>query len=144
MDRVRLLSDARAARKYISKVITALEKDDDVSFLGPHVSLEQQTVEKFIEKRIGAFQADLVSAMDMCETLQDEDYRDLLLVHHECFTPVKLGRMFRKLTGDKSVTLATKKGTKRVCIIRNNEYYREMEPGPMGLEYSIQHGETFM
>lgn len=139
MDKVKLLADAKMARKYLNKVIVGLE-EDAVSFLGPAVSLEQQTVELFIERKLGRFQADLLTAGDMCETLHDPSYESFLLVPAESITPVKIGRMARKLTGMNSRTVATKNGTKRICIIRNKVRYSIGGESLLGVEYDIQNG----
>jgi len=138
------LVQLKQARDNINKVIKSIESryNNKLSFMRPvdKRSAEVQTLESFILAKVGNFERDILTASDMCETLHDEQYKYLLKVDVDNFTPIKVGMMFSKLVkADSKRLIASVRGDNiRVMVLRDCQKYQVMSMASLYAEYKLQ------
>jgi hypothetical protein len=99
----------------------------------------QQTIEAFIDNKIGAFHSDLVTANDMCSTLRAGllGYEDFMYIQSSWFTPTKIGRIMRDMP--QCVKLRAKHVTDlKPWAVRNKELYEHLSYSELWVEYQRQ------
>ena len=102
-------------------------------------SPQQQTIEAFIEARLGLFQSDLMQAQDMADTIRTEGifYKDRVYCDVKYMTPVGIGKV---LNNNGGVRLRARgHGTDiRLYAVRNAEKYQMMTGKELFVEYTNQ------
>jgi len=99
----------------------------------------QQTIEAFIENKIGAFASDIVTTNEACATLKVSGFGfdEFMYMDSKWFTPVKVGRIMKdiqtcvKLRARNEIEL-------KVWVIRNKEKYEKMTSFELHSEYNKQ------
>jgi len=144
---IRNMNELRKIRRLVDKLINDMENDSAVDFLGnpSRQDLQLLTIESFIQDKVGLFESDLMTAKDMVETLTDERYASYLHVNADNFTPMKVGKMFKKLI-DKGIdhgnrsrcTAYNPAGNQRMLILRDSARYNTMSASMVYNEYQVQ------
>jgi len=103
-------------------------------------SPQQQTLEAFIEQKVGSFKSDLITGSDASNTLRaGEQFRpDLMYSKGEYFTPVKIGLLLREMPQAIRRRMYTGEGQPQVWIIRNDSKYVDMTGQELWVEYQRQ------
>ena len=97
----------------------------------------QQTIEAFIENKVGVFSSDIITANDACSTLKSIGSDDLMYMDYKWFTPTKVGRIMRDIPGCSK--LRVRKDTDfKVWVIRGKEEYEKLTEGELYDEYQNQ------
>lgn len=104
----------------------------------------QQTIEAFAKKELGAFKCDLVTAVDLSETLKSgavfapgEMYSD-----GKYFTPIKTGMVLKECGSYKQVTCYRHGDRVRLWVLRNTGKYEGMDSKTLYQEYERQMAEA--
>lgn len=99
----------------------------------------QQTIEAFIENRVGAFVNDLVTAHDAYNTLKAglPTMENFIYVDTKWFTPTKVSRVMKDITGCTQLR-ARGEQDMRVWVVRNKEKYEKLSLADLYQEYSNQ------
>lgn len=115
-----VIEDAMAARQPVSA------KDDAT-----------KTIEAFIENRIGAFQADLVTSTDAANTLRTGELVTPELMHCEgkIFTPAKVGKLLKWTSDCARLRACRGKQSVRLWAVRDCERYQIMSMTQVYDEY---------
>lgn len=100
----------------------------------------QQTIEEFIDKKIGVFHSDLITAYDACATLRAGiiGSEKFMYTTPQWFTPTKVGCVMRDIPSCVKVRARVGSEEVRPWIIRNNDLYQNMQPGELYDEYLRQ------
>jgi hypothetical protein len=100
----------------------------------------QQTIEAFIRKQYGSFRADVLTAIDMSETLKAGQ----LIAEHDMytdgkfFTPIKVGMTLKDVSTARKVEVFKLGDRVRLWVIRNHEKYNNMTGKELYNEYERQ------
>lgn len=88
----------------------------------------QQTLEAFIEHRIGVFKSDIVTLQEASSTLRSAEFvgADYLYCDSKIFTPSRVSNLLKQMPTCKFIRARRQYGEKRVWIIRNLHQYRDM------------------
>lgn len=100
----------------------------------------QQTIEAFVERRLGAFQCDVLTARDMSDTLKAGQMIAPNDMHTDGkrFTPVKVGMLLKEIGRYAKVKTYNAGYTVRLWILRDIERYQAMTPVEVYREYERQ------
>jgi hypothetical protein len=92
----------------------------------------QQTVEAFIDKKVGAFAQDLAKTEDLVASLRvgDQFHPDIMYTRAEYFTPNRIAIMLRKM-GYQKVRARRDNENGRLWILRNETLYTDMTAAEM-------------
>ena len=104
----------------------------------------QQTLESFINKQIGAFRCDLVTASDMSDTLKggaafapNDMYTD-----GRYFTPTKSGMVMKEMNRYSQLNAYDHGSRVRLWVLRNKAKYEAMDSKALYHEYERQMAEA--
>lgn len=101
----------------------------------------QLTLEAFMLRRIGCFEADLVTCADMAETLKTGiiTNENLFYCDHKLFTPVKIGCIMRDISQVRKVRAREGREVDlNVWVLRNWEMYKDMDSATLARTYAAQ------
>ncbi len=91
-------------------------------------SSAQQTIEAFIENKIGAFSNDIITSTDACATLKSGliDCEEYMYTDAHWFTPTKVGRVMRDIQGCIKLRVRSEGKEIRPWAIRKKDEYEKM------------------
>jgi len=113
--------------------------DNEVDFMNmDRETAELLTIEAFIREAPGCFSSDLVTAADMGYTLRDPAHAGLLMTAPENYTPVRIGRLLRKIDGVDTRIVNGGRRQHRVCILRDVDKYMMIPDREFYKEYNLQ------
>jgi len=104
----------------------------------------QQTMDNFIQKQIGAFRCDILTASDMSHTLMSgAAFAEMdMYVDGKYFTPIKVGMTLKELGSFSQLRAYRLSQPVRLWVLRNREKYEAMSSTDLYLEYERQMTEA--
>lgn len=105
-------------------------------------SPQQQTVEAFIEERVGQFNCDLITVKDAVRILRaGETFKpELMYARSEWFTPVKVGTLMNGITNITKMNAYDGKKRQHVYCLRDYMKYSNMSASELWSEHERQRG----
>lgn len=100
----------------------------------------QQTLEAFINERIGLFKSDLMTAQDMSDTIRTEGVFSTQYVYCDTkfMTPSAIGRILSSIIFIRKLKAINHKSSIRIYAIRNTDVYSNIGPTDLYQQYKTQ------
>lgn len=100
----------------------------------------QLTIEAFIENKVGAFKADVITLQEASNTLRSPEFAalDIMYCDSRVFTPTRVSSMLKEMPRCRLIRARYRHAEKRVWVIRNTEMYSQMTGTEVYEQYEIQ------
>jgi hypothetical protein len=123
-------------KPFTPPVVTEFLKEIQDSSKSP----QQQTVEAFINEKIGLFQSDLMTAKDMSEVIRAEGVfsTQYIFCDIKYITPVMIGRVVSSIPGVYKLKAVHFRSSVKIYAIRNISRYIDLGPTELYQQYELQ------